>query len=63
MNKVLMSERALIMNRDDYTRCKVCKELFLCTPENLDPDKGYVCPKGCEMPYNQDPYESPFNDE
>lgn len=59
-----MSVLALKMNnRDDYTRCKICKELFKHEQCVLDPVKGYLCPRGCEPPYNQEPYEPPIDDE
>lgn len=48
--------------RDDYFRCKICKGLFLDSECVVDPIKGNQCPRGCEEPYIQPDYESPFQD-
>lgn len=50
------------MTRDDYFRCRWCKQLFYQEDLVLDPNTGYQCPNGCVEPYNQPPYESPLND-
>lgn len=50
------------MNRDDYTRCKLCKQLFRDDNERRDPVTGaYLCPNGCKETFTQPPYESPSN--
>jgi hypothetical protein len=50
------------MKRDDYTRCRHCKQLFLTADATRDPDTGaYQCPNGCKTPFEQPPYESPLN--
>ena len=51
------------MNRDDYFRCKECKQLFSNDECELDQDKGYLCPNGCVKQYKMPDYESPMNDE
>lgn len=48
-------------NRDDYFRCRFCKELFLdeyCIPDEIT--GALQCPNGCSASYEQDPYESPL---
>lgn len=45
------------------TRCKICKKLYNDSECDFDPVKGFICPKGCEEPFNQPPYESPMQDE
>lgn len=50
------------MNRDDYFRCKICKQLFSHDEGILDLDKGYMCPNGCTPPYEQPSYQSPLQD-
>lgn len=51
-------------DRDNYTRCKICKELFPDPdPETLTEEekiKGYQCPRGCVETFKQPPYESPL---
>lgn len=47
-------------SRDDYFRCKVCKRLWKDSDAVIDPDKGYQCPNGCEIPFEQPAYESPL---
>lgn len=50
-------------NRDDYTRCKFCFQLFLDDYGIVDPDTGAIqCPSGCLPSYEQPPYESPLLD-
>lgn len=51
------------MNRDDYYRCKICKQLFKNVECVLDEDEGYQCPNGCVKPFEQPQYESPMQDE
>lgn len=46
--------------RDDYFRCKICKELFADEDCIVDPVKGFLCPKGCEKSFQQPPYQSPL---
>jgi hypothetical protein len=48
-------------NRDNYHRCKHCKELFHQDQCILDNSKGYQCPNGCVEPFVQPPYESPLS--
>lgn len=48
------------MNRDNYFRCKHCKELYSDEQCILDDVKGYQCPKGCKEPFIQPDYESPL---
>lgn len=51
------------MNRDDYFRCKICGQLFTHEECTLDTIRGYLCPRGCQVPFKQEDYESPFQDE
>lgn len=49
--------------REDYSRCRFCKRLFLHEYADRDPVTGaYMCPDGCEPTFNQPAYESPFQD-
>jgi hypothetical protein len=48
------------MNRDDFTRCRICKRLFSDAEAVLDPIKGFQCPNGCQPTFNQPNYESPL---
>lgn len=51
------------MKRDDFYRCKECKQLFSHEECTLDEVKGYICPNLCEKTYQQPPYELPNQDE
>ncbi len=48
--------------RDNYTRCQICGEIFLTDSCILDKTKGYLCPRGCEEPFQQDAYQSPLQE-
>jgi len=48
-------------NRDNYTRCKFCRELWHKEQCILDGSKGYQCPDGCVETFEQPPYVSPIN--
>lgn len=45
--------------REDYFRCKVCKLLWEDSKCIQDPIRGYLCPNGCEKPFEQEDYELP----
>lgn len=48
------------MNRDNYFRCKHCKELFPDEEGIMIEGKGLQCPKGCVETFKQPDYESPL---
>lgn len=49
-------------NRDNFTRCKICKKLFPDPEHPTDEEKmnGYKCPNGCVATFNQPAYQSPL---
>ena len=53
--------------RENYTRCRFCKQLFYQGDIQLDPIKGYICKRNCQnrlgSTYEQPPYESPLHDD
>lgn len=51
------------MKRDNYFRCKQCKQLFPDEQCILDEVKGYQCPNGCVEGFTQPDYESPLQQE
>lgn len=51
------------MNRDNYTRCKHCGQLFPDEQCILSEVTGFKCPNGCEESFEQPPYQSPLNNE
>lgn len=53
-------EKKRCMNRDKCFRCHICLELWNDEDCEVDPDKGFICPNGCEAPYIQPEYESPL---
>jgi hypothetical protein len=48
-------------NRDKCFRCRICLQLWNDEECEVDPEKGYICPNGCEATYIQPEYESPLN--
>lgn len=50
------------MNRDNYTRCKQCGQLFADEQCILNETTGLKCPNGCEKNFEQPPYQSPLNE-
>ena len=51
------------MKRDNYFRCKHCHQIFTDDECFIDPIRGFLCPNGCEEPYEQPPYESPLQED
>lgn len=50
--------------RDDMHRCRYCGVLRPDSEYGTDEANGaLVCPFGCEAPFDQPPYESPFNND
>ena len=50
-------------NRDNYFRCHICGDLYHQELVNMNTTEGYICPKGCEVPFIQPPYETPIDDD
>lgn len=48
---------------NEYTRCQICGEIFHHSSCILDEVKGYQCPNGCEISFEQPPYQSPLQDD
>jgi hypothetical protein len=49
-------------NRDNYTRCKQCGQLFSDETCILDDVKGLLCPNGCVESFEQPAYQSPLQE-
>lgn len=58
-----MDEEPKSRSRDDYWRCKICKQLNSDKDcERDDVSGAYLCPNGCKVEFVQPPYESPLSD-
>lgn len=55
-------KRNQLRDRDDYTRCKHCGQLWPEEQCTINPvDGSFMCPAGCRETFQQPEYESPFN--
>lgn len=51
------------MKREDFTRCRFCKELHHDDELLFDAIVGYECPNGVKESFTQPPYESPLQND